>query len=178
MAESKAAHTIRYKPFEPLENVGQEGNPSRVSLVSKINRLISDGRSSEAREETAELIKVTLQGLQYLETYAFRTLLKTATESMQIRSFAHSGHCHCSLSGMGCLFIAMDLTPCYFPSISQSTCCGQNCGRRNANNILDPLRSTKSSADILCLRNFPLLFLAALRAAWSSYSCAAIQVRR
>ncbi|KAJ8585647.1 PigN-domain-containing protein [Rhizopogon salebrosus TDB-379] len=67
--ESKVAHTIRYKPFEPLENVDQEGNPSRVSLVSKINRLINDGSSSEAREETAELIKVTLQGLQYLETY-------------------------------------------------------------------------------------------------------------
>ncbi|OJA12464.1 hypothetical protein AZE42_10509 [Rhizopogon vesiculosus] len=67
--ESKAAQTIRYKAFEPLEKVTQDGKPSRVSWVSKIEQLIGDGRSFEARQETAELIKITLQGLRYLETY-------------------------------------------------------------------------------------------------------------
>ncbi|OAX38080.1 PigN-domain-containing protein [Rhizopogon vinicolor AM-OR11-026] len=67
--ESKAAQTTRYKAFEPLEKVSHDGKPSRVSWISKIERLIGDGRSFEARQETAELIKVTLQGLRYLETY-------------------------------------------------------------------------------------------------------------
>lgn len=67
--ESKAAQTILYKGFEPLEEVGQDGKPSRVYWLFKIERLISDGRWFEARRETAELIKVTLQGLRYLETY-------------------------------------------------------------------------------------------------------------
>lgn len=67
--ESKAAQTILYKGFEPLEEVGRDGKPSRVSWLSKIERLISDERWFEARRETAELIKVTLQGLRYLETY-------------------------------------------------------------------------------------------------------------
>lgn len=68
LAESKAVQTILYKPFKPLEEVSQDGKPSKVSWLSKIERLISDGRWFEARRETAELIKVTLQGLRYLET--------------------------------------------------------------------------------------------------------------
>lgn len=67
--ESKAVQTILYKPFKPLEEISQDGTPSRVSWLSKIERLISDGKWFEARRETAELIKVTLQGLRYLETY-------------------------------------------------------------------------------------------------------------
>ncbi|KAG2135363.1 Phosphatidylinositolglycan class N-domain-containing protein [Suillus bovinus] len=67
--ESKAAQTILYKPFGPLEEVSQDGKLLRVSWLSKIERLISNGRWFEARRETAELIKVTLQGLRYLETY-------------------------------------------------------------------------------------------------------------
>lgn len=67
--ESKAVQTILYKGFKPLEEVSQDGKPSRVSWLSKIERLISDERWFEARRETAELIKVTLQGLRYLETY-------------------------------------------------------------------------------------------------------------
>jgi len=68
LVESKAVQTILYKGFEPLEEVSQDGKPSRVSWLSKIERLISDERWFEARRETAELIKVTLQGLRYLET--------------------------------------------------------------------------------------------------------------
>lgn len=67
--ESKAVQTILYKPFKPLEEISQDGKPSRVSWLFKIERLISDGKWFEARRETAELIKVTLQGLRYLETY-------------------------------------------------------------------------------------------------------------
>ena len=70
LAESKAAQIIRYKAFESLEKITQDGKPSKASWVSKIERLISDGRSFEARQETAELMKITLQGLRYLETYA------------------------------------------------------------------------------------------------------------
>jgi phosphatidylinositol glycan class N len=68
LVESKAVQTILYKPFKPLEEASQDGKPSRVSWLSKIERLISDGKWFEARRETAELIKVTLQGLRYLET--------------------------------------------------------------------------------------------------------------
>ncbi|OAX31284.1 hypothetical protein K503DRAFT_787936 [Rhizopogon vinicolor AM-OR11-026] len=53
---------IRYKAFESLEKITQDGKPSKASWVSKIERLISDRRSFEARQETAEL--------RYLETIA------------------------------------------------------------------------------------------------------------
>ncbi|KAG1866445.1 alkaline-phosphatase-like protein, partial [Suillus tomentosus] len=56
--ESKAVQTILYKAFEPLEEATQDGKPSRVSWLFKIEYLI----------KTTELIKVTLQGLRYLET--------------------------------------------------------------------------------------------------------------
>ncbi|KAG2365546.1 Phosphatidylinositolglycan class N-domain-containing protein [Suillus spraguei] len=67
--ELKAVQTILYKVFEPLEEVSQDGKPLRVSWLSKIERLISDGRLFEARQEATELINVALRGLQYLATY-------------------------------------------------------------------------------------------------------------
>ncbi|KAG1751768.1 Phosphatidylinositolglycan class N-domain-containing protein [Suillus lakei] len=79
--ESKAVQTILYKAFEPLEEASQDGRPLRVLWLSQIERLISDGRWFEARQETAELIKVTLQGLRYLETYnrvLIRVIVMTA----------------------------------------------------------------------------------------------------
>ncbi|KAG1750445.1 Phosphatidylinositolglycan class N-domain-containing protein [Suillus paluster] len=79
--ESKAAQTILYKAFEPLEELRQDGKPSRVAWVSKIEHLINDGKWFEARQETAELIKITLQGLRYLETYdrvLIRVIVMTA----------------------------------------------------------------------------------------------------
>ncbi|KAG2070141.1 PigN-domain-containing protein [Suillus decipiens] len=67
--ELKAVQTILYKAFEPLEEVGQDGKPLRVSWLSKIECLINDGKLFEARREATKLIKVTLRGLQYLATY-------------------------------------------------------------------------------------------------------------
>ena len=53
---------------------------SRVSWISKIERLITDGRPFEARQETAELIKISLQGLRYLETYVARVSMNTTAK--------------------------------------------------------------------------------------------------
>ncbi|KAG1817744.1 hypothetical protein EV424DRAFT_1472814 [Suillus variegatus] len=59
-AESISEHYRIKHAFEPLEAT-QDGKPSRVSWLFKIEYLI----------KTTELIKVTLQGLRYLETVAY-----------------------------------------------------------------------------------------------------------
>jgi hypothetical protein len=97
---------------------------------------------------------------------------------MQVRPSAHSGHRHCSLPGMGCLFVVIDFTSRCIFRLSQPTCHGQNCYCRHTSNILGTLRCTKSPLDILCLCDFPLLLLATICTAWSSRPCAAIQVLR
>jgi hypothetical protein len=78
---------------------------------------------------------------------------------------------------MGCLFVVIFIS-LYFLCVSQPTRCGENHYRRNTSNILGALRCTKSPVDILCLRDFSLLLLAAIRTAWDSCPRTTIQVQR
>ncbi|KAI6030169.1 Phosphatidylinositolglycan class N-domain-containing protein [Pisolithus marmoratus] len=66
--EMKAAHTIFYKAFDPLERK-ELGIPTRMQKVTTIEQLIAEGKWYGARGYSMELSEACLQGLRYLETY-------------------------------------------------------------------------------------------------------------
>ncbi|EIW74837.1 PigN-domain-containing protein [Coniophora puteana RWD-64-598 SS2] len=61
--EMKAEHTLFYRPFAEIEDRGMFSN------VARIERLVSAGEYTTAREESAKFIKLLLKGVRYLETY-------------------------------------------------------------------------------------------------------------
>nr|XP_036575773.1 gpi-anchor biosynthetic protein [Colletotrichum truncatum]KAF6782397.1 gpi-anchor biosynthetic protein [Colletotrichum truncatum] len=63
--ERKRGTELRYRPFQPLSVAGMA--PKR--RVADIRRLIDAGNYEEAIEESAALMKITLEGLRYLQTY-------------------------------------------------------------------------------------------------------------
>ena len=82
--ELRRANTILYKPYEFLDHpTSASGYPGSQPIAS-IERLITSGNFQDARHQAHELIKTTLSGLRYLETYD-RTLIRT------IVTFAYTG---------------------------------------------------------------------------------------
>ncbi|KAF6841915.1 GPI ethanolamine phosphate transferase 1 [Colletotrichum plurivorum] len=72
--ERKKETELRYRPFEPFS----ESKFGPEHRVGEIRRLIDAGNYEEAIEESAALIKITLEGLSYLQTYDWlflRTLI-------------------------------------------------------------------------------------------------------
>ncbi|KAN0080207.1 Phosphatidylinositolglycan class N (PIG-N) domain containing protein [Tylopilus felleus] len=67
--ELKRAHVLFYKPFSPLEDVGDSGMPARVRKLASIEQSLRGGQWNEARRQSAQLIDTCLEGLRYLETY-------------------------------------------------------------------------------------------------------------
>lgn len=61
----KKASKLRYHAFPPL--AGETSLPERS--VKAIQKLIMDSKFEEAIEESAALLKLTLEGLRYLQTY-------------------------------------------------------------------------------------------------------------
>lgn len=82
--ELKKAHAIQYKPYELLDHPSSVSEYPGSQRISFIESLIASGRFQEARHHSQELIKATLGGISYLETYD-RTLIRT------IVSFAYTG---------------------------------------------------------------------------------------
>ncbi|KAH9033937.1 alkaline phosphatase-like protein [Lactarius hengduanensis] len=74
--ELKKAHAIWYKPYEFLDHPSSVSEYPGSQRLSSIESLIASGRSQEARHHSHELIKATLGGIRYLETYD-RTLIRT-----------------------------------------------------------------------------------------------------
>ncbi|OLN95605.1 GPI ethanolamine phosphate transferase 1-like protein 1 [Colletotrichum chlorophyti] len=72
--ERRKTIELRYRPYPPLSEAGI--TPER--RVSDIRRLMDAGNYEEAIEESAALMKITLEGLRYLQTYDWlflRTLI-------------------------------------------------------------------------------------------------------
>jgi phosphatidylinositol glycan class N len=63
--EKKKATELRYRPYAPLSENGQDAE----SRVAHIRKLIDSGLYEEAIEESTALLKVGLGGLRYLQTY-------------------------------------------------------------------------------------------------------------
>ncbi|ESZ95716.1 phosphatidylinositolglycan class N [Sclerotinia borealis F-4128] len=63
--EHKKATELRYRPFEGL---GDENHTAEHRLID-IRSLIDRGQHEEAMRETAELVRLGLAGLRYLQTY-------------------------------------------------------------------------------------------------------------
>ena len=82
--ELKKAHAIQYKPYEFLDHPSSVSEYPGSQRLSSIESLIASGRFQEARHHSHELIKATLGGIRYLETYD-RTLIRT------IVTFAYTG---------------------------------------------------------------------------------------
>lgn len=82
--ELKKAHAILYRPYEFLDHPSSVSEYPGLQRISLIEGLIGSGYFREARRQSHELIKATLGGLRYLETYD-RTLIRT------IVSFAYTG---------------------------------------------------------------------------------------
>ncbi|KAH9044928.1 Phosphatidylinositolglycan class N-domain-containing protein [Lactarius deliciosus] len=74
--ELKKAHAIWYKPYEFLDHSSSVSEYPGSQRLSSIESLIASGRFQEARHHSHELIKATLGGIRYLETYD-RTLIRT-----------------------------------------------------------------------------------------------------
>jgi phosphatidylinositol glycan class N len=83
-AELKKAHAILYKPYQSLDHPSSVLEYPGSRPLSFIESLIASGRFQEARHHSHELIKTTLGGIRYLETYD-RTLIRT------IVTFAYIG---------------------------------------------------------------------------------------
>jgi phosphatidylinositol glycan class N len=83
-AELKKAHAILYKPYQSLDHPSSVLEYPGSRPLSFIESLIASGRFQEARHHSHELIKTTLVGIRYLETYN-RTLIRT------IVTFAYTG---------------------------------------------------------------------------------------
>lgn len=120
--ELKQAHAILYRPYELLDHSPASEYPGS-QLISSIEGLITSGHFKEARQESHELIRATLSGLRYLETYD-RTLIRT------IVTFAYTGWIAFSAA-----FIlapsrpppASSTAPLWFPllfSLATVGCCG------------------------------------------------------
>jgi GPI ethanolamine phosphate transferase 1 len=82
--ERKRAHAILYRPYESLDHPSSVSEYPGSQRISVIEGLIRSGYFQEARRQSYELIKATLGGLRYLETYD-RTLIRT------IVPFAYAG---------------------------------------------------------------------------------------
>ncbi|KAI9457067.1 alkaline phosphatase-like protein [Russula earlei] len=81
--ELRKAHAILYRPYEFLDHSSTLEYPGS-QRISFIEGLIASGYFKEARHHSYKLIKATLGGLRYLETYD-RTLIRT------IVTFAYTG---------------------------------------------------------------------------------------
>ncbi|KAJ6124909.1 hypothetical protein N7471_012226 [Penicillium samsonianum] len=64
--EQKRAAVIRYVPYEPLSGYHENSIEGRLA---RIEALISSGDHEEAIVVSAELLRVALEGLRYLQTY-------------------------------------------------------------------------------------------------------------
>jgi phosphatidylinositol glycan class N len=82
--ELRKAHAILYRPFELLDHPSSTSEYPGSRWISLIEGHISSGHFLEARQESHRLIKITLSGLRYLETYD-RTLIRA------IVKFAYTG---------------------------------------------------------------------------------------
>ena len=80
----RKAHAILYKPYEFLDHPSSPSEYPGAQRISTIEGLIASGQFREARYQSHQLIKTTLSGLRYLETYD-RTLIRT------IVTFAYTG---------------------------------------------------------------------------------------
>jgi hypothetical protein len=82
--ELRKAHAILYRPYELLEHPTSVPDYPGSQRIASIERLITSENFQEARHQSHELIKTTLGGLRYLETYD-RILIRT------IVTFAYTG---------------------------------------------------------------------------------------
>lgn len=82
--ELKKANAILYKPYQFLDHPSSASEYPGSQRLSYIESLIASDRFQEARRHSHELIKMTLDGIRYLETYD-RTLIRT------IVTFAYTG---------------------------------------------------------------------------------------
>jgi hypothetical protein len=82
--ELRKAHAILYHPYGFLDHPSSASEYPGSQRISVIESLIASGRFWEARHASYQLIKTTLSGLRYLETYD-RTLIRT------IVTFAYTG---------------------------------------------------------------------------------------
>jgi hypothetical protein len=57
-----------YKPFVPLEGANDAKTQTRILKLAEIEHLIREQRWHDARQKSAELINVGLEGLRYLQT--------------------------------------------------------------------------------------------------------------
>ncbi|KAL2838409.1 Phosphatidylinositolglycan class N-domain-containing protein [Aspergillus pseudodeflectus] len=64
--EHKKASLLRYKPFEPLAEDGQNSVEKHLNIIKE---LIDTGLYDEAIEKSAILFSMGLEGLRYLQTY-------------------------------------------------------------------------------------------------------------
>ncbi|KAI5122738.1 hypothetical protein M0805_009823 [Coniferiporia weirii] len=64
----KASHKLFFEPFPGLATLDAAGSPGSGHLL-RIQHLVSVQNWKDACKETAELIKLSLEGLRYLETY-------------------------------------------------------------------------------------------------------------
>lgn len=70
----KQAHTLFYRPFEPLAGSSNDV-PPYIQRISQIENHIRTGDWDTARQKSSDLIKLGLTGLHYLQTYQ-RTLIR------------------------------------------------------------------------------------------------------
>ena len=63
--EKKKSNGLRFRPYSAFD----DANSTPERRLSVIEHLIADGKYEEAIEESNNLIKLTLQGLRYLQTY-------------------------------------------------------------------------------------------------------------
>lgn len=82
--ELRKAHAILYRPYELLDHPTSVSEYPGSQRIASIERLIISENFQEARHQSHELIKTTLGGLRYLETYD-RTLIRI------IVTFAYTG---------------------------------------------------------------------------------------
>jgi phosphatidylinositol glycan class N len=78
------ARAILYRPYEFLDHPTSVSEYPGSQRIAVIEHLITSGNFQQARHQSHELIKTTLSGLRYLETYD-RTLIRT------IVTFAYTG---------------------------------------------------------------------------------------
>ena len=82
--ELRKAQAILYMPYEFLDHPTSLSEYPGSQRIASIERLITSENFQEARHQSHELIKTTLRGLRYLETYD-RVLIRT------IVTFAYTG---------------------------------------------------------------------------------------
>ncbi|KAI0920282.1 hypothetical protein AcW1_002067 [Taiwanofungus camphoratus] len=74
--EAKKEHTILYRPYPYFASTDGSNSEHGVQQLTMIEKLINEGMFNEARSASAGLIKHTLEGLRYLQTYD-RSLIRT-----------------------------------------------------------------------------------------------------